>query len=132
MGGFNKAGVPWYAASDTPPIRPKMLIFDDREGRLNRYKANRYLHDYFRANWKPGDRFKLTEPADGYDLYRLLKEPEKYQEGKFITWTGEYVEKRDCGAAYFIYVKFDEGQKRQNGSRFGMFNFYHLAEKVNE
>ena len=132
MGGFNKVGVPWYSASDTPPIRPKTILVNYKEGKLARYKANRFLHDYFRANWKPGDRFILTEPADGYDLYRLIKNPEEYQDKAFITWTGEFVQKKDCGTNYFIYVKFDEGQKRKTGPRFGMFNFYHLAEKVEE
>lgn len=131
MAGFNNFGVPWYAASGTPAIRPKMIPSEEEiDRKLGRYKAHRFLHDYFQSNWKKGDRFVLKEPAETYNLYELLREPDRYNGKQFVTWSGEFVEKRDCGANYWIYVKFDGDQKRRTGSRFGMFAFYHFAEKV--
>lgn len=136
MAGFNRSGVPWYAAGNTLPIRPRTL--PELPGHVLGAKASKaaayqYLHKYFRENWNTGDKFTLTEPAVKYDLYDLLhpEKSKKYLDCEWITWTGIFIEKRDCGQAYYIYVQFDDVlASRSIGPRFGMFSFYHLAEKV--
>jgi len=143
----NAYGVPWFARPDTPPIRPRTIPelsqeqLDRKAAYAKTYKARkaakaaafRYVHEYINENWKEGDRFILSKPVDLmlHGVLGLTTNPEYYDDQEWITYSGTFIGKQECGRSYFIKVKLDEGQKPpKNGSRFGMFVFFHLAEKI--
>lgn len=117
MAGFNNFGVPHYAASDTPAIRPREIKADSKEwldGKAQQMIARRYVREYIKENWKAGDKFSLTtEKRPGGETSNFPGE------------TGEFIERFQCGNAQMIRVKWDN--PKMGKRHLGMFEFYYFA-----
>ena len=118
MGSYNNYGVPYYARSDTPAIRPRgipkteSLPEDWQKNKANKMKALRFMREFIKTNWKTGDKFVFTLGSEHVGL------------------TGTFQSAFLCGSAWMMRLSWDN--PKMGKKLVGMCDFYHFAFKPEE
>lgn len=111
---YNAFGVPHYANSETPPVRPKPprelpdWIIKEK---IKRSKALQWIYKWIRANWKEGDRLQIRDYVDS---------PTRVLNNRI----GRFVRKNHVDQIVVDWI--DNGHKLILGA----VEFYHYAIKI--
>ncbi len=124
---FNAYGVPWYARSDTPAIRPKPPEPTASDWLAKKAAAMRAIQARIREikeNWNEGDRF-IHVASNGAG-----EQPGDTRPIQYFAYSGTFLYAKQQGAYWFVTVRLDEGQVRKpGGNKFGLGTFLVGAKK---
>lgn len=127
---FRAAGVPWYAAPETPAIRPREIPPMDQETidwKARKMAATHFVRAAVREKWKRGDRFYITtSPRTHYSF--IIKRQETYR-CQHAGQTGRFLEVKIQGSTYFAFVERDDPEYKPVGlyNKMSVYDLYHFG-----
>lgn len=127
---FRAAGVPWFAAANTPAIRPREippLSQEKVDWKVAKMHAAQYVRDAIRAKWKSGDRFYITTAFK--TRYNFTNKRSETEQCQHAGQTGIFLEIKLAGYTYFALVKWDDPTYKPVGlgNRLSVYDLYHFG-----